>query len=416
MGRGLTLLVEDLCQRRQPLIDAKRRKEILAAHKPDRPFRGEPHLGGWYTEAEVETIVNTVRASMDWHEGFGFMVEEILNFEREFADFVGVKHCFSINGAGTGLDMAVMALELEPGDEVIVPAINFKAAAMSVAGQGGQIVWCEVDPRTFQADPEDVERRITPRTRAIFPVHMNGLSAPMDDYFDIAERHPHPKHGPLKVIGDAARACGGKYKGERIGKKAWMTVFSFHTQKLMTTLGEGGAVTTDDDGIVERLKQIRQFGGADGWGTNYKMTKVQAAVGSVQLRRLDGMLEKRRQVARDRTKMLEGVPELTLPYEPPDCEHTFYLYTCLVPVEWAGEKRNQLTKIMMEDYGIGTIVANAPCYQTQEYLRKVTAGQDLPRSDELGARLFCPSIHPLMTKEQNEYICAALIETVERLR
>ena len=128
------------------LIPAKRRKEILSTHKPDRPFRGEPHLGGWYTEAEVDTMVKTVRASMDWHEGFGFMVPEILNFEREFADFVGVKHCLSINGAGTGLDMAMMALDLAPGDEVIVPAINFKAAAMSVIGQGGKVIWCEVDP------------------------------------------------------------------------------------------------------------------------------------------------------------------------------------------------------------------------------------------------------------------------------
>ena len=133
------------------------------------------------------------------------MVEEILNFEREFAEFVGAKHCLSINGAGSGLDMAMMALDLEPGDEVIVPAINFKAAAMSVIGQGGQVIWCDVDPRTFQADPADVEARITPKTRAIYPVHMNGLAAPIDDYLDIAERHPHPKHGPLKVIGDAAK-------------------------------------------------------------------------------------------------------------------------------------------------------------------------------------------------------------------
>lgn len=115
--------------------------------------------------------------------------------------------------------MAMMALDLEPGDEVIVPAINFRAAPLSVVGQGGQIIWCEVDPRTLQADPSDVESRKTPRTRAIYPVHMNGLSAPMDDILDIANRNPHPVHGPLKVIGDAARACGGKYRDSRIGKK-----------------------------------------------------------------------------------------------------------------------------------------------------------------------------------------------------
>jgi dTDP-4-amino-4,6-dideoxygalactose transaminase len=353
---------------------------------------------------------------MDPAVGFGFMVEEILNFEREFADFCGTEHCISINGAGTGLDMAMMALDLEPGDEVIVPAINFKAAALSVIGQGGKVVWCDVNEHTFQADPEDVERRITPRTRAIYPVHMNGLSAPMDDLLDIAERHPHPKHGPLKVIGDAARACGGKYKDTRIGKKGWMTVFSFHTQKNMTTLGEGGAITTDDDKLADRLRAIRQFGGGHTWGTNYKMTKVQAAVGSVQLRRLDEMIEGRRRVAHERQKLLEGVPELTLPYEPPDCWHTFYLYTCLVPEDWAGEKRDRLMEMLSEEYGVGCCVANPPQYIQTPFLREMTPGQNLPRSNRLAARLVCVSIHPLMTTEHNEYVCAALIETIERLR
>ena len=398
------------------MIDPARRKEIVSRGKPEQTVLGEPALGGYYTEDEVDSVVKTVRESMDWHVGFGFITKEISDFEAAFADYVGAAHSISINGAGPGLDMAMMTLGLEPGDEVIVPAINFKAAAMSVVGQGGKVVWCEVDPRTFQADPEDVERRITSRTRAIYPVHMNGLSAPMDDYLDIAERRPHPKHGPLKVIGDAARACGGKYKGTRIGKKGWMTVFSFHTQKLMTTLGEGGAITTDDPDVIERLRALRQFGGGVGWGTNYKMTKVQAAVGLVQLRRLDEMLAKRRKLAQERTEMLEGAPELTLPHEPPDCRHTYYLYTILVPKDWAGEKRDLLRKIMAEDHNVSCIVANPPVYESVPFLRQVTAGQDLPLSEELGRRLFCVGIHPLMTPELNEYICAALIETVERLR
>lgn len=398
------------------MIDAKRRKEILK-RKPSTIFlHGEPLLGSYYTEEEIDAVVKAIRDSMDPAVGFGFICDEILNFERAFADYCGTKHCITVNGAGTGLDMAMMALKLEPGDEVIVPAINFKAAALSVIGQGGKVVWCEVDERTLQIDPEDVVRRLTPRTRAIFPVHMNGLSAPMDDLLDIAERYPHPKHGPLKVIGDAARACGGRYKGTRIGKKGWMTVFSFHTQKLMTTLGEGGAITTDDDEVADLLKAIRQFGGGYTWGSNYKMTKVQAAVGLVQLRRLDKMIEERRRVAHERNKLLEGVEELTLPYEPPDCWHTYYLYTCLVPEDWAGEKRDKLIGIMREEYKVGCVVANPPQYIQTPYLRKMTPGQDLPRSNMIGARLFCLSIHPLMTSEENEYICAALIETIERLK
>jgi len=353
---------------------------------------------------------------MNLEVGFGFICEEIEQFEAAFADYCDTADCVSINGAGTGLDMAMMCLGLEPGDEVIVPAINFKASAMSVIGQGGNVVWCEVDPRTLQADPEDVESRITPRTRAIYPTHMNGLSAPIDDYLEIAERHPHPKHGPLKVIGDAARACGGGYKGTKIGKKGWMTVFSFHTQKLMTTLGEGGAITTDDPEAAKCLRGVRQWGAGSQWGSNYKMTKVQAAVGLVQLARLDQMIEERRKVAHERTEMLKDLPEITLPYEPEDCWHTYYMYSCLVPPKWAGDKRERLMQIMQEQYGIGCAIANRPCYEYHHLLRERTAGQSLPISDEIGKRLFCVSIHATMSRADNEYICAALWATVERLR
>lgn len=397
------------------MIDGARRKELLAGGKPAVPLQGEPQLGGWYTEAEINAAVLAIRSSMEPHVGFGFLVKEITDFEEAFARYVGTQFAVSVSTASVGLDMAIMSLDLEPGDEVICPAVNFKASHLAVLGQGGRLVFCEIDPRTFNLDPADVERRITPRTRALLPVHMNGLSAPMDELLGLAERHPHPKHGPLKVIGDAARACGGGYKGTKIGKKGWCTVFSFHTMKLMTTLGEGGMITTDDSALAERLRAIRQWGGA-GWGTSYKMTKVQAAVGLVQLRRLDEMIARRVELARQRSRFLDGVPELTLPCEPPECEHTFYLYTLLVPREWAGAKRDRLTAILDQDYGVGCCIANPPTYLGHPWIRERTAGQALPLSEELGSRLFCVSLHPLMTAEQNEYIAAAVIEAVERVR
>ena len=397
-------------------MDADRRKEVLATQRPDRVWPGEPLLGGWYTEEEIETVVRVIRESLDPTVGFGFICPEIVDFEAAFARYCDTADCVSINGAGTGLDMALMCLDLQPEDEVIVPSINFRASAMAVLGQGARLVMCEVDPRTFEADPSDVERRMTPHTRAILPTHMNGLSAPMDDYLALAEQHPHPKYGPPKVIGDAARACGGGYRGTKIGKKGWMTVFSYHTQKLMTTLGEGGGITTDDPEAAARLRAIRQFGGADHWGTNYKMTKVQAAVGLVQVRRLDEMIAPRRQRAYERSEMLQGLEELTLPYEPPDCEHTFYLYTILVPRAWAGEKRDRLVALMRDEFGVGCCIANPPVHNTVPFIQRHTPGTELPLSDELARRLFCVAMHPLMTCEENEYICAALWELVERLR
>lgn len=401
------------------MLDAQVRKDILSQGKPepkDVPWWGEPNLGAWYTEAEVEAAVDAIRESMDWAVGFGPNPQAIKEFESAFAEYCGTKYAIATNSCGTGLDMAMMCLDLEPGDEVICPAINYKAAHLAIIGQGGRVVFCDIDPRTLNLDPEDVEKRITSRTRAIFPVHMNGLSAPMDALLDIAERHPHPRHGPLKVIGDAARSCGATYKGTKVGSKGWMTAFSFHTQKLMTTLGEGGAITTDDPKAADRLRDTRQFGGEDGWGSNYKMTKVQAAVGLVQLSRLDEMNRRRIEAAQRRSKILSGTPELILPYEPPDCEHIYYVYSILVQPDWAGKKREEIISIMNEKFGIVCSVSNPPTYLRWPYISKHCDFTRLEVSEDIGRRLLCPPLHPLLNDDQELYICASLLEAVDLVK
>ncbi len=195
------------------------RKNILEAHRPDRLFPGEPQLGGWYTEEEIDATVDAIRSSTDYRIGFGFIVEEITQFEEAFARYCGTDFAVSVSTASVGLDMAVRALDLQPGDEVIVPAINFKASALAILGAGGTPIFCEIDPRTFCADPADVARRITPRTRAILPVHMNGLSAATDELVEVADSHGSPE-APIRVIGDAARACGGGTREERSVRQA----------------------------------------------------------------------------------------------------------------------------------------------------------------------------------------------------
>ncbi len=398
------------------MIEAKRRKDILARGYPKLNWEAEPMLGGWYTEDEIKAAEQAIRSSMDWTKGFGFFIEEILDFEKQFAKFCGTADAVSITSAGAGLDMSIMALDLEPGDEVIAPAINYCAAHFSILGHGGKLVICEVDEDTMCADPEDVEKRITPRTRAILATHMNGLSADMDALEEVARRHPHPKFGPPKVIGDGARACGGEYKGTKIGKKGWMNIFSFHTMKLMTTLGEGGMVTTDDPKVAERIRAIRWWGeGKDFWGGSYKMTKVQAAVGMVQLRRLPEMLAQRYARGKKRSELLAGTPNLILPVEPAGYKHTYYLYTCRVPKEWAGEKRDLVMKTLKEKYGVGCGAYNPPTYYSAPFIKRQIEGQSVPRSEELAKRIFCPSLHPLMTEEDNEYIAAAMAETFEAL-
>lgn len=404
-------------ERHFEMMTSAEKKDILKRGKPKTLWEGEPHLGSIYGEEEVEAAVAAIRDSFDVTRGFGFSAPPIPDFEAAFAQYVDTKHAIAINSAGPGLDMAMRYLDLQPGDEVIVPAVNFVAAPLAVVGAGGQIVWGEIDPVTLQLDPNDVEKRITPRTRAIFPVHMNGLSAPMDDLLELANRHPHEKHGPLAVIGDAARACGGGYRGTKIGKKGLMTIFSFHTMKNMVTLGEGGMITTDDDNVESFCRSSRFFGMAtDSWGTSNVMTKVQAAVGMVQLRKLNSFIAARHRLAVRRHELLQGIPELQLPLEPSDCEHSYYLYTCLVCREWRGEKRDLLMKMMDEEFGVKCLIANRPAYADRKYLRDRTPGQRLELSEEIGQRLCCVPIHPAMPNEDNEYICAALIDCIEQIR
>lgn len=401
------------------MLNPQARKKILSYGKPepkDVPWYSEPNLGGWYTEAEIDAVVKTIRESMDWTVGFGPNSKTIEEFENAFAKFCGAKYAIAINSCGTGLDMAMMCLDLEPGDEVISPAINYKAAHLAILKQGGKVVFCDIDPKTLNLDPKDVEKRITKKTRAIFPVHMNGLPAPLDDLLDIAKKYTHAKYGPLKVISDAARCCGGTYKGERIGSQGWMTIFSFHSQKLMTTLGEGGMITTNDATLNKKIRDIRQFGGENGWGSNYKMTKVQAAVGLVQLNRLNEMNRRRREAAHRRSKLLSGVPELTLPYEPPNCEHLYYVYSILVPLAWEGATRDKIISIMKEKFGIACSVSNPPTYIRWPYIAKNCGTPKLKVSEEIGKRLLCLPLHPHLTEEQELYICAALLEAIELVK
>ena len=187
--------------------------------------------------------------------------------------------------------------------------------------------------------------------------------------------------------------------------------------KNMVTLGEGGMITTDDADVAAFCRSSRFYGGdTEIWGTSNVMTSVQAAVGLVQLRKLDGFIEARRKLAHQRHELLEGVREIATPYEPMDRTHSFYLYTCLVCTEWAGEKRDTLMQCMEERYGVGCVVANPPVYTYRKFLRDHTAGQSLPLSESIGKRLFCVPIHPGMSENDNEYIAAALIESVESLR
>ncbi|MEJ8640156.1 DegT/DnrJ/EryC1/StrS family aminotransferase [Streptomyces sp. MS2.AVA.5] len=367
----------------------------------------EPAQGGWYTDAEQAALTLAFHDSAPWRTGWKAAAHESA-LEVAFSAYTGASCAVAFNSGGTGLEMVLHALQLAPGDEVISCAINFVGAHIAVIGQGGTLILAEPDPLTLNLDPSDAEQRMSPRTRAILVTHWNGASADIRPFLQLADRHPHPVHGPPVVIVDAARACGGRTpSGAVVGAEGWATVFSFESKKLMTTLGQGGMVTTNDEDLAARLRRLRTYGRSEHWGTNQLMTKAQAAVGLVQLARLDGMNDARITQAHQRTRRLAGIDGLTLPPTLHGRRHLYYRYNLLVPPSWAGEGRNALMEVLAAEYGLGSIINDPPTYLGHQLVRAHTA-QRCIRAEQLAARLLCPCSHPLISAAEEADICDAI--------
>ncbi|WP_367132258.1 MULTISPECIES: DegT/DnrJ/EryC1/StrS family aminotransferase [Streptomyces] len=368
----------------------------------------EPEQGGWYSRAEREAVRAVLAESDDWRVGWK-AAGYVGAFEDAFAGYTGSRFAVAFNSGGTAMEMLLHYLQLDPGDEVISCAVNFVGPILAVIGQGGKPILAEPDPATLNLDPADVERVISRRTRAILVTHWNGAVADLRPFLDLANRHPNPVHGPPVVIVDAARACGGRTPaGARVGAEGWATMFSFESKKLMTTFGQGGMITTDDQALVEQLRWLRTYGGTEHWGTNQMMTKPQAAVGLVQLARLDEMNNARIARAHQRTQGLAEVDELTLPSALHDRQHLYYRHNLLVPGSWAGEGRDELMNTLAAEYGLGSIISDRPPYLFHSLIRTHTADQRCPRAEQLTARLLCPCLHPRMSVAEIDEITDAI--------
>ncbi|GGZ22527.1 aminotransferase [Streptomyces inusitatus] len=375
----------------------------------------EPAQGGWYTEDEHEAVRRVLAESDDWRTGWR-PASYTGTFEDAFAAYTAAAHAVTFNSGGTALEMVLHHLRLTPGDEVISCAINFVGPHLAVIGQGGSLILAEPDPLTLNLDPVDTERVLTTRTRAILITHWNGAAADLRPFLTLAERHPHPVHGPPRIIVDAARCCGGRTpSGQVVGAEGWATVFSFESKKLMTTFGQGGMVTTDDQALADRLRTLRTYGGRDRWGVNQMMTKAQAAVGLVQLTRLDGMNAARIDRAHRRTQRLTHVAELALPPTWHDRQHLYYRHNLLVPASWAGDGRDQLMNVLAERYGVGSIVSDPVTYLGHRLIRRHTNDQRCPRAEHLASRLLCPCLHPRMVPGDEAAICDAIQQATEHI-
>src|SRR5262245_30747520 len=268
----------------------------------------------------------------------GWLVQgpKVAEFERTVAAYVGAQYAVATSSCTTALHLALVLHGIGNGDEVIVPSFTFIATANAVIYTGATPVFADIDPRTYNIAPDAVEAAITPRTKAIMPVHQIGLAADMDRLTAIAHRHR------LVLLEDAAPAIGATYKGRRVGGLGNPACLSFHPRKVITT-GEGGMLLTEDEAVAERARTLRAHGMSVSdlerhhaerlvveayheLGYNYRMTDLQAAIGIEQIRRLDGMIERRRDVARRYDEALFRAEGVQLPFSSPDTPHTYQSY------------------------------------------------------------------------------------------
>jgi perosamine synthetase len=381
----------------------------------ERHWPGEPGLGGVYGEEELEALVEVYRSMPSWTHHYDRRFQE--TFESEFAAGVGVPHAVSVNSGGVALDLAVRCLDADEGDEVLSCALNFPGTHLAVIGRGLRLVLCEPDPRTLNLDAAEIGRRMTRRTRGVLVTHMNGLPADLAAIGAAVDGAAGQLGIPVPpVIVDAARAQGAATPEGPVGGQGWITVFSFHRKKLMTTLGEGGMLVTACGETAGRLRRLRSFGDKATWGSNYRMTEFQAAVGSVQLRRLDALNDARIRLARERSRRLAGVAGWQSPPEPDGFRHVFYLYTLVVAEGAPPDARDRLVDRLERRHRVGSVIANPPTYATHRLIARATADQGpFPVADGMGRRLFCPALHPLMADEDNARIGDALVGCAEAL-
>lgn len=357
-------------------------------------------------EDEVEAVVKVLKSGVLTHSlGAGPMVRQ---FEKEFAKFVEAKHAIAVNSGTAALHMAVVAAGVKRGDEVILPSFTFVATAETVLLAGAKPVFVDINPETYNVSPEEIEKALTNKTKAVIAVDLYGAPADMKPMREIAN-----KHG-LKVIEDAAQAHGATYNGKPIGAYSDVACWSFYASKNMTT-GEGGMVTTNNDELAETLRLIRCHGEkqkymSDLLGHNYRMPEIEAAIGVVQLKKLPNFLAKRRGNAEGLTAKLCKAKSLQLPKEPKGCRNSWYLYT--VRLKGANRAKRDSTVEQLKRKGIGAEVYYPWPIHMMPYYRKF-GKQRLPETEKAAEQVFSLPVHPSVSAEQVDFIGETVLSLIK---
>ncbi len=342
---------------------------------------------------------------------------KVREFEQLFAERHGVKHALAVTSATTALHLALVALDIKEGDEVIVPAFTWVSTANVVLYCGAKVVFVDIDPFTFNINPEDLSKRITSKTKAIIPVHLFGLCADMDKIKEIA--------GNIPLIEDGACAAGASYKGTPAGGLGTIGCFSFHPRKSVTT-GEGGMITTNDDKLAEIMGMLRNHGASiseeqrhhgakpymlpdfNALGYNYRMTDLQGAVGVVQIKKLDQFINEREKWANFYTKELDSIPWLRTPKHGADYKHGWQSFVTFVDEFKSPASRNEIMELLQQQ-GISTRPGTHAVHMLNFYKEKFNIQpSDYPGAQAANNYSMSIPLHNRMVAEDFDYVVSVI--------
>ncbi|MDQ7799251.1 MAG: DegT/DnrJ/EryC1/StrS aminotransferase family protein [Candidatus Edwardsbacteria bacterium] len=370
------------------------------------PF-SPPDIG----QEEIDEVVDSLRS------GWITTGPKTARFEQALGGYLGCENVIALNSATAGLFLCLKTLGIGPGDEVITTPYTFAATVNVILHAGALPVLADVRREDFNIDPAMIEKAVTPRTRAVIPVHFAGRSCDMDAIGAIAQKHD------LAVIEDAAHAIGAEYRGRKIGSISRFTVFSFHAVKNLTT-GEGGAVTTDDGGMADRLRAMALHGmNKDAWkrfapggkwqydivapGYKYNMMDLQAGLGIHQLGKLEGNLVKRKNIVDRYRNGLSGIPHIVLPGDPVDGRHCWHLFPLLIDFAKLKIGRDRFIELLLQE-NISSNVHYLPVHLFTYYREHLGFKPgDLPVAEELSAREVTLPLYTRLTPDDvDDVICA----------
>ena len=390
-------------------------------------FDLEIKFGTQYGKEEEDAVLRVLRNNAPTSG------DECIRFEKSYAAYTGVKHARVVSNGSSALFLAMIGVGIKPGDRVLTTPVTWIATAAAPVTLGAEIDFVDIDLETYNIDVNQIEAHVMPNTKAIIPVHLYGQPCEMDEILALSQKHH------LAVVEDAAHAIGAEYKGRKAGSFGAAGCFSFHEQKNISTLGEGGIVLTNDDKLYENVSLYRShctrvhghstkyckldeekfpigkkfwWQDFDDCGYNFRMTDIQAAVGSEQLKKVDALNQKRIDNAAYITYGLQDVPGLTLPTMRSYNKHVFHLYPVMIDPKEFGMDKEDFIYNLLNKYGIKAGFHYIPLHYSTAFKKRGFKKGQFPNAEKLGEQLVTLPINPRQTEEALDY----LVKSIKDLR